>query len=60
MDIIGSRDTLKIVERTLSRVDPRLLDHGSRVAYLVYRLLSRAEDLSAPRTGKPGSGRPAS
>lgn len=46
MDIIGSRDTLKIVERTLSRVDPRLLDHGSRVAYLVYRLLSRAEDLS--------------
>ncbi len=32
---------LKIIERTLNYVDPRLIDHGKRVAYLVYVMLRR-------------------
>ncbi|MEA4891362.1 MAG: HD domain-containing protein [Peptococcaceae bacterium] len=36
--IINDR-MVKIMQRTLNYVDPRLMDHGGRVAYAVYRML---------------------
>lgn len=37
---------IKIIERTLNCVDPRLVNHGKRVAYKVYRILQRATDFN--------------
>ena len=39
MPIVNSANISVLVQRTLNRVDPRLVDHGLRVAYLVSRLL---------------------
>lgn len=37
--IIDSTKTFKIISRTLSHVDQRLLDHGERVAFIVQKML---------------------
>ena len=37
---------VKVIENTLNYVDPRLTDHGRRVAYLTYRVLRRQGTLS--------------
>ena len=39
MPIVNSANISVLVQRTLNLVDPRLVDHGLRVAYLVSRLL---------------------
>lgn len=39
MQIITSSDVLQILRRTLDQVDPRLVDHGERVGYLVLKML---------------------
>ncbi len=40
---------IKVIENTLNYVDPRLTDHGKRVAYLAYRVLRRQGTLSDER-----------
>lgn len=32
-----------IVKRTLNKVDPRLVEHGERAAYIALRILEEAE-----------------
>lgn len=39
MPIINSGNIFGLIARTLSRVDPRLVDHGKRVAYLTVKML---------------------
>lgn len=36
--LVGNRAILGIVQRTFNHVDPRLIDHGARVAYLANQL----------------------
>ena len=43
---------IKVIESTLNYVDPRLTDHGRRVAYLAYRVLRRQGALSDERLEK--------
>jgi HD-GYP domain-containing protein (c-di-GMP phosphodiesterase class II) len=38
--IIDSKKMINILRETLNYVDPRLIDHGQRVAYLAFRVLS--------------------
>ena len=42
MEIIEDRMVWGIIRRTLSCVDPRLVDHGERVAYIALELLRSA------------------
>lgn len=39
MSTIQSRDILPIIKGALNRVDPRLVDHGSRVAFILEKML---------------------
>jgi putative nucleotidyltransferase with HDIG domain len=39
MKLLNSKDTVQIILRTLNLLDARLVDHGARVAYLVYHML---------------------
>lgn len=39
-EIISSKDTWRMIKRTLDRVDPRLVEHGEHVAFIVCRMLS--------------------
>lgn len=39
MEYIRSRDIFVLVRNTLRLIHPRLMDHGSRVAYMVYKML---------------------
>ena len=39
MQLINNEKIIDILEKTLNHVDPRLIDHGKRVAYLMYRIL---------------------
>lgn len=40
MKIISARDAVHLVRDTLKRVDPRLVDHGERVAYILMKMLA--------------------
>lgn len=46
MEIVQNRQVLKILERTLDYIDPRLIDHGKRVSYLMYQLLKDNDKFS--------------
>ncbi|MEG1548414.1 MAG: HD domain-containing protein [Clostridia bacterium] len=48
--ILTTADAIGIVKRTLRMIDKRLIDHGERVAYLVYNMLT-LEDLSQSEIG---------
>lgn len=37
--VVNSNNISGLIQRTLNHVDPRLVDHGKRVAYLVSRML---------------------
>lgn len=39
--LLDNNGIIGIVQRTLNQVDKRLMDHGSRVCYLVYRMLRK-------------------
>lgn len=39
MEYIRSRDIFVLVRNTLRLIHPRLMDHGSRVSYMVYKML---------------------
>ena len=39
MQLIKSEKIINIMERTLNFVDSRLIDHGKRVAYLIFKIL---------------------
>ncbi|MCM1173736.1 MAG: HD domain-containing protein [Blautia sp.] len=39
MEYIKSRDIFVLTRNTLRLIHPRLMDHGSRVAYMVYKML---------------------
>ena len=40
--VVNSNNISGLIQRTLNHVDPRLVDHGKRVAYLVSRMLETA------------------
>lgn len=42
MDVIDSLGTFHILRKTLGLVDRRLVDHGERVAYILYAMLRQA------------------
>ncbi len=39
MELIKSKDIFLLMKDTLRLIHPRLMDHGSRVAYMVYKML---------------------
>lgn len=39
---IGNREIIEIIHRMCNHVDPRLIDHGFRVSYLVSKLLEKS------------------
>ncbi|HEX3037447.1 MAG TPA: HD domain-containing phosphohydrolase [Oscillospiraceae bacterium] len=39
MEIIESKNVIHILQKTLSLIDPRLVDHGSRVSYILYKMM---------------------
>lgn len=47
--LIDNDGLVGIVQRTLNLVDPRLMDHGAHVAYLVYRM-ARADGAAPSKT----------
>lgn len=40
MDVISSKNVMYIVRKTLNLIDKRLINHGERVSYIVYKMLS--------------------
>ena len=42
MHAIRSKNIWGIVKRTLNKVDPRLVEHGERVAYIALKILEEA------------------
>jgi putative nucleotidyltransferase with HDIG domain len=47
MYLLKNEKVVNIIENTLNFMDPRLVNHGKRVAYLVYRSLEPQNKLSA-------------
>ena len=45
--VVNSNNISGLIERTLNYVDPRLVDHGKRVASLVYGMLAVQKKYSA-------------
>lgn len=43
MEVIRDKDVWHIIRRTLERVDPRVVGHGERVAYIAQKLLKRRD-----------------
>lgn len=43
MEIIESKNVIHIIQKTLSLIDPRLVNHGSRVAYILYKMMQYEE-----------------
>jgi len=41
MQLINNEKIIKIMEKTLNYVDKRLVDHGKRVAYLMFKILEK-------------------
>lgn len=39
MNIISSKNIVNVIKRTLNYVDKRLINHGERVSYIVYKML---------------------
>ena len=39
MQLIKNEKIIDIMEKTLNHIDPRLIDHGKRVAYLMFKIL---------------------
>lgn len=40
MDVISSKNVMHIVRKTLNLIDDRLINHGERVSYIIYKMLS--------------------
>lgn len=40
MDVISSKNVMNIVRKTLNLIDNRLINHGERVSYIMYKMLS--------------------
>lgn len=47
--VINSTNIVELIQRTLNYVDPRLVNHGQRVASLVYRMMEMKERNFAAR-----------
>lgn len=43
--VVNSNNISGLIERTLNYVDPRLVDHGKRVASLVYGMLEAQKSI---------------
>ncbi len=43
MEIISSKDVIYIIIKTLNLIDPRLVDHGGRVGYMLYKMLQEED-----------------
>lgn len=43
MQVIKSSDIINIIRKTLGLVDARLIDHGERVAYIVYKMMQYSQ-----------------
>jgi HD-GYP domain-containing protein (c-di-GMP phosphodiesterase class II) len=39
MELISSKNVMNIIRKTLNLIDPRLIEHGGRVAYMLYKML---------------------
>lgn len=39
MELISNKNVINIIRRTLNLIDPRLIDHGGRVGYMLYKML---------------------
>jgi len=46
MDIISSKNVISIVRKTLNYIDERLINHGERVSYILYKMLVYDNKLS--------------
>lgn len=44
--LIDAGEIIRIVRRTLSKIDPRLVDHGERVAYIAHKIYEQCPDRS--------------
>ena len=57
MDIISSKDVMNVVRRALNLIDRRLIHHGERVGYILYKMLcyenkyNRSEIINLTITG---------
>lgn len=40
MEVINSKNVINIIRRTLNLIDKRLINHGERVSYILYKMLS--------------------
>ncbi|MCL2214799.1 MAG: HD domain-containing protein [Treponema sp.] len=41
MQLLKNEKIINIIEKTLNHMDPRLVDHGKRVAYLMFKILEK-------------------
>jgi len=41
MQLIKNEKIIDIMEKTLNHMDPRLVDHGKRVAYMIFKILEK-------------------
>ena len=39
MDVIKSKDVINILKRALNLIDKRLINHGERVSYIIYKMM---------------------
>lgn len=39
MEVISNKNVINIIRKTLNLIDPRLIDHGGRVGYMLYKML---------------------
>jgi len=46
MKLLNNEKVIDIISNTLNHVDSRLMDHGKRVAYLLYRVLKLRDDFN--------------
>jgi len=46
LEIIDSKNVVHIIQKTLSLIDSRLVNHGSRVAYILYKMMQYEQKYS--------------
>ena len=39
MNVINSKDVINILKRALNLIDKRLINHGERVSYIIYKMM---------------------
>lgn len=46
MNVISNKDVIRIIRNTLDLIDPRLMMHGGRVSYIMYKMLQYENEYS--------------